>query len=105
MYETKYFQHAEMKYEVRITSDGHTFRVRVYVNGKPANGYTYSVELLAQLDSQVTYSLVNPVEELVNTAITDVTNGVWEKYLAAMDATNGSQTGPNSIIPADCHRQ
>ena len=91
MFEKRTFQHDGNDYEIRISSDGHTIYIRAFFNGKPANGYMYSVEVLNQVDAKITGTLCNPAEELIKTAESDVKNGTWEKYLAAVSAvTNGS---------------
>ncbi len=81
------FTHNGKEYEVRIASDGYTFHVRTFLNGKPANGYTYSVDVLTQDDAHMSNAQVNPVEELIKIAKSDVTNGIWEKYVAAVNAS------------------
>jgi len=89
-YQIRSFQHAGNTYEVRIAPDGHTFRVRAFLNDKPANGYTYSVEVLTQIDAAMSGSIVDPLEELIKAAEHDVKSGVWEKYVAAVKAEQGS---------------
>jgi hypothetical protein len=86
MYEKRNFQHDGKEYEIRVESDGNTIHVRAFFNGKPANGYTYSVEVLTQVDAKITDSLIDPSEELIKTATSDVKNRIWEKYLAAVSA-------------------
>jgi hypothetical protein len=91
MYDKRTFQHDGKEYEIRVASDGHTIHVRAFLNGKPANGYTYSVEVLTQVDAKMSDALVNPIEELIKTATSDVKNGIWEKYVAAVSAA-GNQS-------------
>lgn len=86
MYEKRTFQHNGNQYEVRIASDGHTIHVRAFLNNKPANGYKYSVEVLTQIDAKMSGAAINPVEELIKSAISDVEKGVWEQYVAAVSA-------------------
>ena len=91
MFEKRTFQHDGKDYEIRISSDGCTIRIRTFLNGKPANGYIYSVDLLTQVDAKITGALCNPAEELIKTAESDVKNGIWEKYIASVSAvSNGS---------------
>lgn len=87
MYDTRQFEHDGKEYEVRIASDGHTIRIRVFQNNKPANGYVYSVELLTQIGAKISGSIVDPVEDLIKTAITDVKSGQWERYVAVVSAS------------------
>jgi hypothetical protein len=91
MYDKRSFDHDGKTYEIRIASDGHTIRIRAFLNGKPANGYTYSVEVLTQVDAQMSGALIDPIEELIKTAISDVKNGIWEKYVAAVRAAGNEK--------------
>lgn len=87
-YQTRTFIHKGNKYEIRVVSDGHTIRVRCFLNGKPANGYSYAVEIPAQIDANMNNGVFNPVEELIKTAEYDVKNGVWDQYVAAVQGTH-----------------
>lgn len=84
MYETRAFEFEGRSYEVRIASDGFTTHIRVFFNGKPVNGYTYSVDLETRLDAKMTKALINPLEEMIKTAINDVKEKTWERYLEAI---------------------
>lgn len=86
MYEKRNFQHDGKEYEIRVASNGHTIHVRAFFNEKPVNGYTYSVEVLTQVDAEMSGALIDPIEELIKTAISDVKNGIWERYSAAVSA-------------------
>lgn len=86
-YETRTFQHKDKQYEIRISTDGHTFRVRAFVNGKPANGFAYSVEVATHLDGAVTGAHTDLLATLVNVAKEDVCNGTWERYVSAVGAS------------------
>lgn len=76
MYQATKFDHNGEEYEVRTASDGHTIRVRAFKDGQPANGHSYSVDVLTQTDAQMSDSLIDPVKELIKTAESDVRNGV-----------------------------
>lgn len=91
-YQTRSFQHAGNTYETRIASDGHTIRVRVFINNRPANGYTYSVETLTQVDAAMQGGSNDPIEELIKAAEHDVKTGVWEQYVAAVKAAENAGT-------------
>lgn len=91
MYDMRSFDHDGKTYEIRIASDGHTIRIRAFLNDKPANGYTYSVEVLTQGDAQISGALINPIEELIKTTILNVKNGTWEKYAAAVLAAGNEK--------------
>ena len=90
LYQVRSFQHTGNTYEIRIASDGHTTRVRVFINDKPANGYTYSVETLTQVDAAMSGSSTDPLEELIKLAEQDVKSGFWDQYVAAVKAAQSS---------------
>ena len=73
MYDKRSFEHSGKSYEVRIASDGRTYWVRTFLDGKPANGSTYSVEIETQLDAVQAGIAFSPIEELINAAMTEIT--------------------------------
>ena len=85
MYESHPFEHNGKKYEVRTASDGCTIRVRAFLDGKPANGYTYEVQIATHIDALMSGSIVSPANDLVEMAIGDVKRGIWEQYLSAVN--------------------
>ena len=87
MYEARAFEFEGRSYEVRIASDGFTTHIRVFFNGKPANGYTYSIDLETRLDAEMTKVLINPLDEMIETAINDIREKTWEHYLEAIKDT------------------
>ena len=91
MYEKRNFQHNGKECEIRVASDGHTIHVRAFLEGRPANGYTYSVEVLTKIGAKMSDAIVDPVEELVRTAISDVKSGIWEEYVSAISSV-GNQS-------------
>lgn len=91
MYDKRSFNHDGKEYEIRIASDGHTIHIRAFLNGKPANGYTYSVEVSTQVDSQMTGALSNPIEELIKTAIANVKNSSWENDVVGVNASGNEE--------------
>jgi hypothetical protein len=74
------FEHNGKKYEVRIISDGNTVFIKTFLNGKPANGYRYSVELITAFELEQVMGY-DGIRDLVEMAKSDVINGTWEKYL------------------------
>ncbi len=88
MYVKRSFEHKGKEYEVRVASDGHTIHIRAFLSGKPANGYTYTVEALTQIDAKTSGASIDPVEEMIKTAISDVKSGMWEKYVAAVSGSD-----------------
>lgn len=72
MHQNINFEFEGEKYEVRMLTDGLTTKIRVFMDDKPANGYSYTVEL--DPDQKM---LVDPVEEMVDTAINHVKEKTW----------------------------
>jgi hypothetical protein len=65
MYDSRPFEHTGKQYEVRIASDGSTTHVRVFKDGKPANGYSYQVDHVTQIDARMSGAAIDLVEVLV----------------------------------------
>jgi hypothetical protein len=92
MFTTKIpFQHGGSDYEVRCISDGHTIRVRAFHDGKPANGYEYSVTLVATDDLEKLHG-VDVTGLLIEDAKRDVTEGTWERYLKAVKESEPAES-------------
>ena len=86
------FQHNGETYEVRIVQDGHLTRVRVFLDGEPANGYEYTVDATTVVDARMIDFPVDLVRQLIDTAISDVRQGYWEQYVAAVQELHGQRT-------------
>lgn len=71
-----HFEFEEKQYEVRLTNDGLTTNIRVFLDGKPANGYSYTVEVDANHRTTA-----DPVEEMVDTAINHIKEKTWERCM------------------------
>lgn len=76
MHQNIHFEFEGEKYEVRMLTDGLTTQIRVFVGDKPANGYSYTVELDPEHEM-----LVDPVEDMVDTAINHVKERTWERCM------------------------
>ena len=76
MHQNIQFEFEEKTYEVRFVVEGSTTQIRVILDGKPANGYSYMVEM----DTRE-HSLADPVEEMVDTAITHIKEKSWERCM------------------------
>lgn len=61
------FSAHDRDYEVRIASDGMTFRLRAFLDGRPANGFEYSVTIETAMDMKNATD-VDAVAELVRVA-------------------------------------
>ena len=74
------------EYEIRVVSDGATIHVRAFHKGKPANGYSYQVDLMTAFDLKK-LMVCDAIKELVDSAKNDVTERRWERLIEAMKAT------------------
>lgn len=74
------FEFEDKSYEVRIYSEGWKFTVMAYLNGSPANGYKYSVDLPTAFDLQKIHN-VDAIQKLVELAKEDIRNKTWERYV------------------------
>ncbi|EKE83333.1 hypothetical protein [Idiomarina xiamenensis] len=82
-FDNRYFVHQGREYEIRIMADENRIKVKAFLDGKPANGYSYMVEDLTQRDAAIEGG-IDPLKALVDTAQRDVENGVWEQYQAVI---------------------
>lgn len=85
------FVHDGDEYEIRVVSEEQTTHVRAFINGAPANGYIYSVDLLTQIDARMSGSEIDPVRALVETCEADVRSGVWNQYVATVNVIKGTR--------------
>jgi len=76
------FEFEGKSYEVHIYSDGWKFTIRIYLNGNPANGYKYSVDLPTTFDLQQIHN-VAAIQKLVELAKEDIQNKTWERFVTA----------------------
>lgn len=76
------FIHEGKDYEICLFSSGWDFTVKVYLDGKQANGYSYSVSLPTAFDLRnITGS--DAIEVLFERAKNDIQEKNWERYVAA----------------------
>jgi hypothetical protein len=87
------FDHDGRTYQVVVSLEDSGYRVRAFLGDRPANGFSYSVQTQVQHDAIASRSFVRPLESLVDLAMADVRDGVWEQYLkSASDARwNGEE--------------
>ena len=57
---------------------GYTVHVRVFLDGRPANGFEYSVDLPVAVDYQQ-WTGLSAVQTLIDSAKNDIVSGSWEK--------------------------
>jgi hypothetical protein len=73
----------DQQYEIRVVSDGATIYVRAFLDGKPANGYDYRVNIMTKFDLKRAMG-VDAVMDLVESAKEDIKLKRWEHLLKAM---------------------
>ena len=61
------FSAHDKDYEIRVVFDGLTFRLRAFLDGRPANGFEYSVTMQTAMDMK-DITGVDAVNELVRVA-------------------------------------
>lgn len=86
------FEHNGRTYEIRIAQYGHVTRVRAFLQGKPANGYVYSVDATTVVDTKMIDYPIDLVRQLIDTAINDVRQGYWEQYVTAVQTLHGGRS-------------
>src|SRR5713226_6728007 len=79
---TEAFTFEERQYEIHLYGNAWDFTVHVYLDGKPANGYSYSVSLPTAMDLRIARDL-DAVRVLIDDAKRDIENKAWEKYVEA----------------------
>jgi hypothetical protein len=72
------FTHDGKHYEIRCAFDGYTIHVRPFLDGRPANGFEYSVDLPVAVDFRQ-WTGSSAVQPLIDSAKNDIVNGSWEK--------------------------
>lgn len=70
-------------YEIRVISDGVTTHVRAFLDGVPANGYTYQVSFPVTFDFERHFG-IPAVGHLIDSAKQDITDKSWERLLEAI---------------------
>ena len=75
----KYDYHGK-NYEIRILQVTNGYIVRAFLNGKPANGYSYSVDFYTQIEFEwIKNSSV--YSHLIEIAKQDIASGRWDKFI------------------------
>jgi hypothetical protein len=72
------FTYDERDYEVRVVELGDTFVVRAFLDGEPANGYSYLVASTTRLD--IKHSLgISAADHLIAIAESDIRDRTYER--------------------------
>jgi hypothetical protein len=82
----KSFEFDGKQYEIYSIRDGDRITIKAFVDGSPANGYSYNVDYLTRISFEQKFGY-NPVDNLIASAEDDIRNRLWERYVqAVMDA-------------------
>ena len=76
MHKATTFEHGGNIYEVRATSTLNGWKIRIFVEGIPANGFTYSVDLEVYQDAAMGGVPEDLVAGLMETAERDFRRGL-----------------------------
>lgn len=79
----KTFDFEGRQYEVYVITEGDRKVVQAYVEDKPANGYSYSIDFLTRLGFKQSMGY-DPLKDLIATAEDDVRLKTWERYCDAV---------------------
>ena len=77
---TEQYDNDGRKYEIRLYGSAWEFTVQAFINGKRANGYSYSVSLPTAIDLNTVHRL-DAVKVLMDAAKRDIADRVWKQYL------------------------
>jgi len=80
------FRFEDKEYEIRVFSDGTTFQVQAFRQGKRANGYAYTVDYMTSASLRQNLGM-DAVEHLIRIAKNDIKEKVWERLLEARRKT------------------
>jgi hypothetical protein len=82
------FEHGGKVYEVRAIPTLNGWKVRIFVEGIPANGFTYSVDSEVYQDAAIDGVPEDLVAGLMETAERDFRRGLAQELVAAKKATD-----------------
>ena len=88
MHKTTTFEHGGKVYEVRAIPTLNGWKVRIFVEGTPANGFTYSVDSEVYQDAALEGVPEDLVAGLMETAERDFRRGLAQELVAAEKATD-----------------
>ena len=94
MHKATTFEHGKV-YEVRAIPTLNGWKVRIFVEGIPANGFTYSVDSEVYQDAAIDGVPEDLVAGLMETAERDFRRGLAQELVAAEKATDGDIAAEN----------
>jgi hypothetical protein len=72
------FSHNLKDYEIKVYKTISGYSVKSYLNGKRANGYSYSVDTKDFIGLALKDEIY---KRLVEIAISDIKSGIWDKFI------------------------
>lgn len=88
-YEVIPFENEGKEYEIRVASDGATIHIRAFYQGKPANGYSYQVDVMKYFDLKKLIGF-DAIRDFINSAKEDIHTKRWEHFVEAMETVSKS---------------
>ena len=88
MQQTSTFEHGGKVYEVRAIPTLNGWMVRIFIDGIPANGFTYSVNSEIYQDAALNRVPEDLVAGLMETAERDFRRGLLQELMTAEKATD-----------------
>jgi hypothetical protein len=95
MPKTTTFEHGGRIYEVRAIPTLNGWKVRIFIDGIPANGFTYSVNSEIYQDAALNRVPEDLVAGLMETAERDFRRGLLQELMTAEKATDDDTRGGN----------
>lgn len=74
------FEFEGKNYKVRSWEVDSIYKVRVFFDGKPANGYCYTVEIEDNIEAKKGKYPVDLLKDLMELAEQDIKEKKWERY-------------------------
>jgi hypothetical protein len=103
MHKATTFEHGGKVYEVRAIPTLNGWKVRIFVEGIPANGFTYSVDSEVYQDAAIDGVPEDLVAGLMETAERDFRRGLAQELVAAEEATDDDIAAENDKFKPYLH--
>lgn len=88
--EIREFEFEGNKYEVRALADEGRFEIAAYVQGQRANGYSYSVDAITDIEIATSKGF-SGYRHLMDVAESDIKEKRWDQYLKALQEIGWSE--------------
>jgi len=95
MHKATTFEHGGKVYEVRAIPTLNGWKVRIFIEGVPANGFTYSVDSEAYQDAAIGGVPEDLAAGLMETAERDFRRGLAQELVVAEKTTDGDIAAEN----------